>query len=139
MCFYDRADVLTVSLHAHPERFYPFFWGYSEENGEGDGVGFNKNFPLPRGTGDTVYLESLDAAIEEVEKFAPDALVIALGLDGFEGDPIAGLSITTKGFYAIGSMVAERLKMPSVIIQEGGYPCKELGQNLASFVKGFGC
>ena len=139
MCFYDRADVLTVSLHAHPERFYPFFWGYADEDGEGDGVGFNKNFPLPRGTGDEVYLESLDKAITEVEAFAPDALVIALGLDGFEGDPIAGLSITTKGFYEIGNMIAKRLVMPTVIIQEGGYPCEELGQNLASFVKGFDC
>jgi acetoin utilization deacetylase AcuC-like enzyme len=131
--------VLTVSLHAHPERFYPFFWGYADEDGEGDGVGFNKNFPLPRGTGDEVYLETLDKAIAEVEAFAPDALVIALGLDGFEGDPIAGLSITTKGFYEIGSMIANRLEMPTVIIQEGGYPCEELGQNLASFVRGFDC
>ena len=64
---------------------------------------------------------------------------LALGLDGFEGDPIAGLSITTKGFYEIGNMIAKRLVMPTVIIQEGGYPCEELGQNLASFVKGFDC
>ena len=64
---------------------------------------------------------------------------LALGLDGFEGDSIAGLSITTKGFYEIGNMIAKRLVMPTVIIQEGGYPCEEVGQNLASFVQGFDC
>ena len=69
----------------------------------------------------------------------PRGTLWALGLDGFEGDPIAGLSITTKGFYEIGNMIAKRLVMPTVIIQEGGYPCEELGQNLASFVKGFDC
>lgn len=138
MCFYERADVLTVSLHAHPERFYPFFWGYEDELGEGEGRGFNRNFPLPRGTGDELYLQTLDRAIEEVSAFEPDALVIALGLDGFEGDPIAGLAITTAGFKRIGDMIASRLPMPTVIVQEGGYPCEELGDNLASFVAGFG-
>lgn len=137
MAFYDRADVLTVSLHANPERFYPFFWGYASETGEGIGEGYNFNFPLPRGTTDTNYLETLDKALAVIEEFQPEALVIALGLDAFEGDPIAGLAISTEGFNNIGSRISSRLKLPTVIVQEGGYLCPELGENLASFIGGF--
>lgn len=136
-CFYDRADVLTISLHANPERFYPFFWGYESEKGEGAGEGFNRNFPLPRGTADKDYLDTLDKAIAAVEEFHPEALVIALGLDGFEGDPIAGLSVTTEGFRSIGAMISSRLNLPTVIVQEGGYPCDDLGRNLTEFFAGF--
>lgn len=137
MAFYDRADVLTVSLHANPERFYPFFWGYASETGEGDGEGYNVNFPLPRGTGDEIYLETLDQALEVVTEFQPQALVVALGLDAYEGDPIAGLAISTEGFNSIGSRIATKLKLPTVIVQEGGYLCPQLGENLTSFIQGF--
>ncbi len=137
MAFYDRADVLTVSLHADPERFYPFFWGYASETGEGIGEGYNFNFPLPRGTQDEIYLETLDRALEVVEQFQPQALVIALGLDAYEGDPIAGLAISTEGFKAIGSRISGKLGLPTVIVQEGGYLCPELGENLTAFIQGF--
>lgn len=137
MCFYDRADVFTVSLHAHPERFYPFFWGYASETGEGEGKGFNLNFPLPRGTADEIYLQTLDQAIAAIDQYQPQALVVALGLDGFEGDPIAGLAISTQGFHAIGEQIASKLTLPTVIVQEGGYPCPELGENLTAFISGF--
>ena len=137
MAFYDRADVLSVSLHANPERFYPFFWGYASETGEGIGEGYNFNFPLPRGTQDEIYLETLDRALGVVEDFQPQALVIALGLDAFEGDPIAGLAISTAGFNSIGARISGKLGLPTVIVQEGGYLCPQLGDNLASFVQGF--
>lgn len=137
MAFYDRADVLTVSLHADPERFYPFFWGYASETGEGAGAGYNYNFPLPRGTQDAIYLETLDRALDVVEQFKPQALVVALGLDAYEGDPIAGLAISTEGFHSIGSRISAKLELPTVIVQEGGYLCPQLGENLASFIQGF--
>lgn len=137
MAFYDRADVLTVSLHAHPERFYPFFWGYATETGEGDGEGYNRNFPLPRGSRDKNYLQALDDALSAIEQYQPQALVVALGLDAFEGDPIAGLAISTEGFNSIGSKISACLKLPTVIVQEGGYMCPELGENLTSFIRGF--
>jgi acetoin utilization deacetylase AcuC-like enzyme len=132
--FYDRDDILTVSLHADPIRFYPFFWGHASERGIGAGLGYNLNLPLPRGTADEVFLKTLDKAFERIHAFAPDALVIALGLDAFEGDPIAGLSITTQGYGKIGKAIAENLSLPTVIIQEGGYPCEELGDNLTHFL-----
>ena len=134
--FYERSDVLTVSLHADPVRFYPFFWGYENEKGEGQGEGFNINRPLARGTGDIEYLAVLDDTLEAVSDFAPDALVIALGLDAHEDDPFRGMAITTAGFSSIGRALAST-GLPTVIVQEGGYLSDSLGANLASFLSGF--
>lgn len=137
MIFYDRSDVLSVSIHADPKRFYPFFWGYDSECGKGNGLGYNLNIPLERGSNDGTFLEALDSALDRICEFKPDALVIALGLDAFEGDPFAGLAISTEGFHAIGAKIKAATNLPTVIIQEGGYPCNELGDNLAAFVSGF--
>jgi len=134
--FYERSDVLTVSLHADPVRFYPFFWGHADERGEGPGQGYNLNLPLARRTPDTEYLQALDQALDRIKAFAPGALVLALGLDSFEGDPFQGLGISTAGFARIASAVA-RLGLPTVLVQEGGYICPELGDNLTSFLTGF--
>ena len=134
--FYRRADVLTVSIHADPVRFYPFFWGYADERGEGAGLGYNLNLPLPRKSGDDVFLEALAAAIRRIKAFAPDALVVALGLDAFEGDPFGGLSVSTPGFARIGEAIAG-LRLPTAIVQEGGYLCDALSDNLTSFLDGF--
>ncbi|TIW30241.1 MAG: histone deacetylase family protein, partial [Mesorhizobium sp.] len=89
--FYARPDVLTVSLHADPVRFYPFFWGHADERGEEAGLGYNFNLPLARKSGDTAFLDALDVAFQRIRAFAPEALVVALGLDAFEGDPFGGL------------------------------------------------
>lgn len=134
--FYNRADVLTVSLHADPSRFYPFFWGHADERGEGAGLGYNYNLPLPRKSGDAEFLEALAHANRRIEAFAPDALVVALGLDAFEGDPFGGLSVTTPGFSRIAEAIA-KLALPTVIVQEGGYLCDALGDNLTAFLTGF--
>lgn len=135
--FYDRPDVLTVSIHADPVRFYPFFWGHADERGEGPGLGYNINYPIPRGTADDAYMPVLDAAIAKIEAFAPEALVIALGLDGYEGDPFGGLAISTDGFAQIGARIG-RMNLPTVLVQEGGYLCDDLGTNLERFLDGFG-
>ena len=135
--FYERGDILTVSIHADPVRFYPFFWGYADETGDGAGDGFNLNLPLPRGANDAAFLDALTAALKKVAAFRPEALVIALGLDAYEGDPIAGLAVSTAGFARIGEEIGGALKLPTVIVQEGGYPCDQLGANLASFLGGF--
>ena len=135
--FYERNDVLTVSIHADPVRFYPFFWGHADERGEGLGLGYNINLPLPRKSADAAFLEALATALRRVEAFAPDAIVVALGLDAYEGDPFGGLSVSTPGFARIAEAMA-RLRLPTVIVQEGGYLCDELGDNLTSFLSGFG-
>ncbi|TGV55109.1 histone deacetylase family protein [bacterium M00.F.Ca.ET.141.01.1.1] len=135
--FYARSDVLTVSLHADPVRFYPFFWGHADERGEGPGLGYNFNLPLPRKSADAAFLEALGVALQRIRAFSPDVLVVALGLDAFEGDPFGGLSVTTPGFSRIGEAIAG-LGLPTVIVQEGGYLCDELGDNLTAFLTGFG-
>ncbi|MEZ5778622.1 MAG: histone deacetylase family protein [Paracoccaceae bacterium] len=134
--FYDRSDVLTVSIHADPERFYPFFWGHAHERGTGPGLGYNLNLPLPRGTDDHGYLTTLDGALARITSFGADMVVVALGLDAFVGDPFKGLAVTTGGFGRIGEAIA-RLGLPCLFVQEGGYICDELGDNLTSVLGGF--
>ncbi len=134
--FYDRPDVLTVSLHAHPERFYPFFWGYPDERGAGPGEGANLNLCLPRGSADAAFLHALHQALDAITLWGADTIVLALGLDAFEGDPFAGLAVTTPGFAQIGRNIAA-LGLPTLIVQEGGYLCPALGQNLAAVLKAF--
>lgn len=132
--FYDRPDVLTVSLHAHPERFYPFFWGYDTEHGTAEGQGSNLNLPMPRGTGDRDFQQHLNTALQAIADWQADTLVVALGLDAFVGDPFAGLAVTTQGFAEIGRQI-KALGLPTMIVQEGGYLCPELGDNLAAVLQ----
>ncbi|WP_374652767.1 histone deacetylase family protein [Dongia sp.] len=134
--FYERGDVLTVSVHADPSNFYPFFWGYADEVGAGAGKGANLNLPLPLGSGDDVFLAALDTGLAKVRGFGAEALVVALGLDAFAGDPFAGLAVTEDGFRRIAARLAT-LRLPSVLVQEGGYLCPELGRNLVAFLDGF--
>jgi acetoin utilization deacetylase AcuC-like enzyme len=134
--FYERSDVMTLSIHADPIRFYPFFWGYANETGSGEGDGFNVNLPLPRGSDDKQYLKTLTTALDIVAAFSPQALVIALGLYAHEGDPFRGMSITTPGFGQIGAELGA-LGLPTVLVQEGGYLSDALGDNLVSFLTGF--
>ena len=134
--FYKREDVMTVSLHADPVSFYPFFWGYTHEIGSGKGSGNNFNFPLVHGTKDEEYLQTLKAALDHISEFSPQAMVIALGLDAYEGDPYKGLGISTGGFEKISSEIA-KLNFPTVLVQEGGYLSNALGDNLNSFLGGF--
>lgn len=134
--FYERDDVLTVSLHADPVRFYPFFWGAANETGKGKGAGFNLNLPLERGTADADYLVTLDTALARIIAFNPGAVVVALGLDAFVGDPFAGLALTCEGFGRVAERI-QSLHLPTVLVQEGGYPCEQLGDNLAAFLAPF--
>jgi acetoin utilization deacetylase AcuC-like enzyme len=134
--FWTRGDVLTVSVHADPVRFYPFFWGHAHERGAGDGLGCNLNMPLTRGTDTKGVLNALEAGFKRIRAFQPDALVLALGLDAHEGDPLKGLAVSTDGFAEIAAAIAG-LDLPTVLIQEGGYLQDALGANLASFLSGF--
>ena len=128
--------MFTVSLHADPNAFYPFFAGYADETGAGAGLGKNLNVPLARGTADDAYVERLEHALEPLARFAPDLLVVALGLDASERDPLAFLALTTPGFRRVGATLAG-LGLPTVLVQEGGYLSPVLGDNLAAALEGF--
>lgn len=133
--FYDRNDVLTVSLHADPSLEYPFFLGYADEPGEGPGHGFNVNYPLPFGTDWDKYQVALADALEQVRRFEPDALVVALGLDTFTGDPTTYFDIKTEDFLPMGEAIAS-LNLQSLVVLEGGYSVEHIGRNTVSFLTG---
>jgi acetoin utilization deacetylase AcuC-like enzyme len=134
--FYARSDVLTISIHADPAFEYPYYAGYATETGTGAGLGFHRNFPLPAGTDDAAYLQTLDKAIELIATYAPASLVISLGVDAYEGDPLGTFKITRAGFTEIGRRV-HALGVPSAIIMEGGYNTDALGENVAAFLGNF--
>lgn len=134
--FWDRGDVLYVSLHADPATDYPFYWGHADERGEGEGDGATLNLPLPRGTGVDPYRRALATALRAIEDFAPEFIVVSFGADTFAGDPICGFELATEDYAAVAADIA-RGGIPSVILLEGGYATDELGANVASFLQGF--
>ncbi len=134
--FYNRSDVLTVSLHGDPMDYYPFFYGHASERGEGAGEGFNFNHPLPVKSKDDVWLRALDCALGTIRTYAPGALVIALGLDAYEKDPLMGGAVTKSGFAQMAEKISE-LGLPTLLVQEGGYLQDDLADNLQSFLTGF--
>ncbi len=134
--FYARRDVLTLSIHADPADYYPFFWGYEAERGAGEGLGYNMNLPLPVGSGDAEVAAALDRALERMAAYAPEILVVALGLDASRDDPLKGMTVTPAGFQDLGRRIGA-LSCPVLAVQEGGYVSASLGENLAAFLSGF--
>ncbi|MEZ5257218.1 MAG: histone deacetylase family protein [Ilumatobacteraceae bacterium] len=86
--FYERGDVLYVSLHGDPRTAYPYVTGYSDESGSGRGAGANLNLPLPAGTGDDAFLQALHRGLDAITAFGVESLVVSLGLDTYIDDPI---------------------------------------------------
>ncbi len=131
--FYERSDVLTISLHADPSSEYPYYAGYPDEIGRGEGLTFHRNFPLPSGTTDSIYLSTLDQAINIIRGFAPRYLVVSAGADIFEGDPLGKFKVTRRGFQEIGARIA-RLRLPTLVVMEGGYNNQQLGENVVNIL-----
>ena len=134
--FYARGDVHFVSIHADPATDYPFFWGFADERGEGEGEGATLNLPLARGARLGEYEPALALALESVALFAPDLLVCSFGADTFAGDPITDFRLATGDYPKIAARVAE-LGVATVILMEGGYAVDALGANVAAFLSGF--
>ncbi|MBC7704133.1 MAG: histone deacetylase family protein [Rhodoferax sp.] len=134
--FYDRADVLFASIHGDPHTEYPFFLGYADERGKGKGEGFNLNLPLPRGTGFRVWRDALKLALQRVSAFGAQAMVVSLGLDTFEGDPISGFQLRSEDFLRVGEDIA-RAGLPTVFVFEGGYAVDALGTNTVNVLEAF--
>ncbi len=134
--FYDRGDVFFASLHGDPAVEYPFFLGHADERGEGDGLGANRNFPLPWGTSGADYLSALDAALADIAAFAPDMVVVSLGVDTFAEDPISHFKLHGPDFAEIGRRVAG-LGRRTLFVMEGGYAVADIGANVAHVLTGF--
>jgi len=133
--FYERSDVLTLSLHGHPNHSYPYFSGFADETGEGAGKGYNRNYPLPENTDEQLYLETLQKAISRIEQFKPVFLVISLGFDTMRGDPTGSFMLTAETMRKIG-LVLGQLKLPTLVVQEGGYNLRNLKKGSVAFFEG---
>ena len=134
--FYDRADVLFVSIHGDPRTEYPFYLGHADEMGEGAGSGFNLNLPLPAGSSRAVWFAALTTACEKVKQLGAEALVVSLGLDTFADDPISTFALQSNDYLTLGAQL-KQLGLPTVFILEGGYAAKELGVNAGNVLSGF--
>ncbi|MCW7554331.1 histone deacetylase family protein [Endozoicomonas gorgoniicola] len=135
--FYSRNDVLFASLHADPRQDYPHYLGHEDETGDGAGLGFNLNLPLPlHVTGWAEYRRALEVALGRIGEFEPDYLVVSLGLDTYERDPISFFNITTPDFLELGHCLAA-LKKPTLFVLEGGYALEVLGNNTVAVLEGF--
>ena len=134
--FWNRPDVLVCSIHVDPRLTAPYYAGYADEIGEGAGKGANFNQPLPWTTPDAAWLQAVDAAAARVAGFDPGALVVSLGFDAGEHDPVAVFKITDQGFAEAGRRLAA-LDRPTLLVQEGGYLSPSLGGYLRSFLRAF--
>ena len=135
--FYDRADVLYVSLHGDPRQEYPYFLGYADEKGREAGEGFNCNLPMPWGTKWEDYRQSLDQGLKQIRSFSPDVLVISLGVDTYEKDPISRFKLKSEHFLKLGDIIAKKTHCPSLFIMEGGYAVEKIGINVVKMLTGF--
>ena len=134
--FYNRADVLTVSIHGDPTTEYPFFLGYPDERGHGPGEGCNLNLPLPAGTDAARWMATLEQGLDAIAQFGAEALVVALGVDTFEGDPISRFSLKSEDFLRMGATIGEA-RLPTVFVLEGGYAVAEVGVNVVNVLEAF--
>lgn len=134
--FYDRTDVLTLSIHADPAFDYPYFVGFGDEIGENEGYGYHQNYPLPIGTEKEAYIETLYKAIHRIKEFAPDHLVLAAGFDTYKDDPLCSFKLSGKTYTKIGEAIAA-LGIKTQINLEGGYYIPKLGANLKKLVEPF--
>ncbi len=134
--FYDRPEVLFCSLHGHPSQEFPFFLGYEDETGADAGEGFNRNYPLPWGTGWDRWSAALVEACRAIAEFSPEALVVSLGVDTFKDDPISQFTLESENYLTVGRRIAA-LGLPTLFVMEGGYAVEEIGINAVNVLIGF--
>ena len=134
--FYARSDVLFASVHADPRSEYPFYLGHADETGSGAGLGYNVNLPLPAGSTPASWFAALETACLRINMYAPDALVVSLGVDTFVGDPLSHFALQSGDYLRVGERLAH-LNLPTAFILEGGYAVKELGINVVNVLEGF--
>jgi acetoin utilization deacetylase AcuC-like enzyme len=134
--FYERADVLFVSLHADPKDDFPYFSGYADETGMNAGNGFTLNLPLPTGTSFEAWQAALRTALTRIQTFKADALVVSLGVDTYVNDPISSFRLASSDFATYGRMIGA-ISLPTLFVLEGGYAVEEIGVNVVNVLTGF--
>ncbi|MGH8434925.1 MAG: histone deacetylase family protein, partial [Pseudomonas sp.] len=134
--FYDRADVLFTSIHGDPRFEYPYFLGFADEKGLGVGTGFNFNYPLAAGSDWSVWSLALADACRQIGEYAPDALVVSLGVDTFKADPISQFKLDSPDYLRMGEVIG-KLGLQTLFVMEGGYAVEEIGINAVNVLQGF--
>ena len=134
--FYKREDVLCLSLHGDPRVAFPYFTGYAEEIGKDAGTGTTFNYPLPPGTQFEAWCDKLKESLTKIDQFGAEVLVVSLGVDTFENDPISFFKLQSDDFLSIGKLIAN-LTLPTLFVMEGGYDIKELGINVVNVLQAF--
>ena len=115
--FYHSDQVLFCSIH---QQFAYPWTGETYETGEGDGIGYTMNFPLPAGSGDRELLEAVDTAIRKAEEFKPDVVGVSAGFDGYIEDRLLGLKYTLDGYYQCRKRLRQSFDHIFAVL-EGGY------------------
>ena len=122
--FYDREDVLTISLHQ--EGNYPLDTGALADRGDGAGAGYNINLPMHAGSGHTAYLHALDRVVlPALDAYQPDMIIVSCGFDASIVDPLSRMQATAETF----AEMTQRIKAAAqklcggklVLVHEGGY------------------
>lgn len=134
--FVENKSVLTASIHCDPSIEYPYFWGYADETGRGQGEGTNHNEPLAKGTGLEEYQAAVERVLAACRRFNPAFLIISAGFDTHAADPIGGFRLGSGDYTGIGRQFAS-LQLPTLICQEGGYNPDVLGECVKNFLRGF--
>ncbi|MCY1277034.1 Acetylpolyamine amidohydrolase 1 [compost metagenome] len=134
--FYDRADVLFTSIHGDPRFEFPFFLGHADETGAGAGEGCNLNLPLAAGSAWDVWGAALESACRRIAAYAPDVVIVSLGVDTFKEDPISQFKLDSPDYLRMGERIA-RLGKPTLFVMEGGYAVAEIGINAVNVLEGF--
>lgn len=133
--FYRRRDVFTISIHGHPRYSYPYFSGFEDERGEGEGTGYNLNRALQENLDGEQYRKVLHDVLARIRRYEPQFLVLALGLDTAKGDPTGSFRLLARDFRENGRLIGE-LGLPTLVVQEGGYKTQTLGVNARHFFTG---
>ena len=134
--FYDRDDVFFASIHGDPIDSYPYFSGFQNETGAGVGIGFNANYPLSKGTKWIEYKIALENALEKINTYNADFLIISLGVDTFKDDPISHFCLESNDYFHMGEAIS-KLNIPTLFVMEGGYMVDEIGINAVNTLLGF--
>lgn len=134
--FDARDDVLFISLHGDPMHAFPHFLGHADETGSGAGAGFTVNYPMPPNTDFVTWRAALAKALARIADYAPDQLIVSLGVDTFETDPISFFKLTSEDFTTYGTDIAS-LGLPTLFVMEGGYDIAEIGVNTVNVLQGF--
>lgn len=134
--FYHRSDVFFTSIHGNPKVSYPYFAGYAHEQGIGQGTGYTANYPLDNGTTWDTYSKALKHALDRIQSYKPDLLVVSLGVDTFKDDPISSFKLSSESFISMGELIA-RARIPTLFVMEGGYMVDEIGINAVNTLQGF--